>query len=154
MRSNLALAGALVLVGLGACSAHGPTSKRPGDDMERGLTPGMGRPLGRGPTTTTMLGLGHLPDSLSAEQRAQVDIIVLDLGHRQAALMQQMNRRAALRAEGAAPMDEQAERREIDTQARLHRALLDNTIEARRQVEALLTPEQREEWRRAREGRR
>ena len=144
MRSNLALAGALVLVGLGACSAYGPGSEA----GRYGMEPGMGHPLGRAPTTTTMMGLGHLPDGLSEEQRAQVESIALDLRHRQSALMQQMHRPAAARAD-APPFDEQAARREVDTQAELHREMLENTIEARRRVDAVLTPQQREEWRRA-----
>lgn len=149
MKSNLALAGALVLVGLGACSAYLPATQAQGYGMEPGLTPGMGRPLGPAVTGTTMMGLAHLPDSLSEEQRAEVARIARELRERQVALMQQMRRPATVREDASPPFDEQAARREIDAQAGLHRELLENTIAARRRVDALLTPQQREEWRQA-----
>ena len=139
MKSTLALLAPLVLVGLGACSATQPPSPAPGSAV-----PPMAS--GAGKTTTTMMGLGHLPDSLSAEQRAQVEQIARDLRDRQRALMRQMHAHAVPQSGGASVQDEQAARRELEG---LHREMLENTIAARRRIEALLTPEQRQEWRRA-----
>ncbi|NNU42291.1 hypothetical protein [Ramlibacter montanisoli] len=108
MRSNLTLLGALVVVGLGACSAYGPGSMMQEYGMGPGMTPGMPRSLHAAPGST-MLALGPLPASLSAQQRAQVDAIAHDL----------------------------------------RRETMERTTEARRRVDAVLTAEQREEWRRA-----
>jgi len=137
MKRILALLAPLVLVGLGACSSNQPPSLAPGSAVPP-MTSGAGK-------TTTMMGLGHLPGDLSAEQRAQVDEIALDLRDRQRALMRQMHAYAAPQSGGASAPDEQAARSEL---ARLHREMLENTIAARRRIEALLTPEQRQEWRR------
>jgi len=139
MKSTLALLAPLVLVGLGACSTTQTAAPAPGCAFPP-------TPSGAGKTTTTMMGLGHLPDSLSAEQRAQVDEIALDLRDRQRALMRQMHAYAAPQPGGASVQDEQAARRELEG---LHREMLEKTIAARRRIEALLTPEQRLEWRRA-----
>lgn len=139
MKSTLALLAPLVLVGLGACATSQAPAPAPGSAFPP-MTSGAGK------TTTTMMGLGHLPDSLSAEQRAQVEEIALDLRDRQRALMRQMHAYAAPQSGGGgSAQDEQVARSEL---AALHREMLENTIAARRRIEALLTPEQRQEWRR------
>jgi Spy/CpxP family protein refolding chaperone len=149
MKGNLAWLGALLLVALGACSAYGPAAHGDGYGMEPGQAQGMGRPQIASSTTTTMMGIGHLPSSLSAEQRVQVEEIGIDLRRRQLALMQEMHRTASVGPDAPPPFDEQAARRDVDLLAGLHRQLLENTIDARRRIDALLTPDQREEWRRA-----
>lgn len=78
MKGNLTLLGALVLVGLAACSAYGPGSTMQGYGMGPGMTPGIGPALVAAPGAS-VLELGELPASLSARQRAQVEEIARDL---------------------------------------------------------------------------
>jgi Spy/CpxP family protein refolding chaperone len=92
-------------------------------------------------------GWGALPADLSAEQRGKIADIQRDFRKQQWPLMQQMQE--AMWDSGSGPQDEQAERREYDRVAGLHKQMFENMLGARKRMEAVLTPEQREQMRKS-----
>ncbi|MBK6005812.1 Spy/CpxP family protein refolding chaperone [Ramlibacter ginsenosidimutans] len=92
-------------------------------------------------------GWGALPSDLSAEQRARIAEIQREFRKQQWPLMQQMQE--AMWDSGSGPQDEQAERRDYDRVAALHKQMFENMLASRKRMEAVLTPEQREQMRQA-----
>jgi Spy/CpxP family protein refolding chaperone len=103
--------------------------------------PGMGPGMWR--------GVGSLPASLSAEQRTKIAEIQRDVRKRQWPLMQQMHELTwgdATVESGA--LDEQAQRRDYERIAALQKQMFETMLESRKRIEAVLTPQQREEMQR------
>jgi Spy/CpxP family protein refolding chaperone len=127
--------------------------------MGEGYGPGMrGEGYGYGPGMMgggygmglgMMGGLGALPSGLSAEQRTRIGEVQQDLRRKQWALMQQMHEIAWSRGDAspsAAPLDEQAARKQYDAVAAVRKQMFENTLDARKRIDAVLTPQQRQEW--------
>ncbi|WP_332826657.1 Spy/CpxP family protein refolding chaperone [Ramlibacter sp.] len=111
----------------------GPGFGGPGGGMMGGMMGGWG-------------GWGGLPADLNPEQQAQIAGIQRELRARQWPLMQQMHE--LMWAGGERSFDESAERRDYDRLAALHKQMFDNMLEARKRIDAVLTPQQREQLRR------
>ena len=90
-------------------------------------------------------GWGALPSDLSAEQRGKIAEIQREFRKQQWPLMQQMQE--TMWDSGSGPQDEQAERRDYDRVAALHKQMFENMLASRKRMEAVLTPEQREQMR-------
>jgi Spy/CpxP family protein refolding chaperone len=94
-------------------------------------------------------GIRSLPASLSAEQRTKIAEIQRDVRKRQWPLMQQMQE--LMWNDGTAEpaaLDEQAQRRDYDRIAALQKQMFETMLESRKRIEAVLTPQQREEMQR------
>ncbi|MFI4927073.1 MAG: Spy/CpxP family protein refolding chaperone [Burkholderiales bacterium] len=92
-------------------------------------------------------GWGALPSDLSAEQRGKIAEIQREFRKQQWPLMQQMQE--TMWDSDSGPQDEQAERRGYDRVAALHKQMFENMLASRKHMEAVLTPEQREQMRKA-----
>jgi Spy/CpxP family protein refolding chaperone len=105
-----------------------------------GYGPGMMGGWGRGG------GIGWLPD-LSSEQRGKIAGIQRDYASKQWPLMQQMH--SLMWANGApgTDADDQAERQNYDAVAALRKQMFDNRLAERKEIDAVLTPQQRDELR-------
>ena len=148
---------ALTTAGCVSPSAAGPGPARGRDGPGDGMGPGMmgqgdGPGWGMGPGMMGGFGPGiqALP-SLTADQRSRLAGIQQELAQRQWPLMQQMHQ--LMWSRGGGSIDEQQERGNYDAAAKLHRQMFENSLQARRQMEAVLTAEQREQLRRAWSGR-
>jgi Spy/CpxP family protein refolding chaperone len=94
-------------------------------------------------------GTGYLPANLSAEQRTKIADIQRDVRKRQWPLMQQMHE--LMWNDGTAEsgvLDEQAQRRDYERVAALQKQMFETMLESRKRIEAVLTPQQREEMQR------
>jgi Spy/CpxP family protein refolding chaperone len=164
-RTWIAIAAAVVLAasavaqpgpgyGAGMMAGYGPGMMidRYGPGMMGGYGPGMMG--GYGPGMMGGYGLwgnGNLPADLSAEQRKALAQMREDFWRKQWPLMQQMHA-AMWGGEAGAPgatFDEQAARKAYDAVAGVRKQMFENMLEMRRRSDAILTPKQREELRRA-----
>lgn len=153
--SLIAAAGAVVLASAACSHAPGmPGDGGGGDGPGRG--PGMrggdGPGYGMGPGMMEGPGAGGYEGlQLTEQQRAQMGEIRNELRRKQSALMNAMHAQGphmhdAYRADGT--LDEEAARKAYDAMAAVRRQMFENSLEARRRIDALLTPEQRERLRR------
>jgi Spy/CpxP family protein refolding chaperone len=135
----------------------------------RGMGPGMMRGEGPGPAyghrgygmqpdmmpghgmggAMMMGGYGLALPDLTNEQRTQIAEIQKEFGRKQWALMGQMHEQRwqsgdALRG---GQLDEQAARKAYDTMAAVRKQMFENSLEARKRINSLLTPQQREKLR-------
>lgn len=132
--------------------AMGPAMMHHGE--HRGASPGQGAARshldgvdhGR---DRLMDGDGGIPD-LTEAQRAQLADIRKDFHRRQWALMDRMREQGGQLA-GAmlvgSPMDEQAARQAYDARAAIRKQMFENSLDARKRINNLLTPQQRERLR-------
>jgi Spy/CpxP family protein refolding chaperone len=108
----------------------------------------MGGPYGMMGGGYGMMGfgaLGRLPD-LTADQRGKINAIQRELRDKQFALMDQMHdQMLAGRYYRNGQFDEQAVRRNYDVAEKLHRQMFENALDAQKRVDALLTPQQRQQ---------
>lgn len=87
---------------------------------------------------------GAIPD-LTDAQRAQIAQIHQDLHRKQWALMGQMHEQAwQMPGRAGSPFDEQAARQAYDQRAALRKQMFENSLEARRRISSVLTPQQRD----------
>lgn len=169
-KSAAAVLAAAALLGLAGCSPMNSAQAGPGPGWGPGYGPGM---MGQGPYGLGygmmggyggmmgpgaggpgfgwgggMMGggWGGLPADLTADQLAQVTAIQREVRAKQWPLMQQMHE--LMWAGGERSFDEPAERRDYDRLSALHKQMFDNMLEARKRIEAVLTPQQREQLRR------
>ena len=112
------------------------------------MGPGMMGPGQMGPGM--MGGIGRLRD-LGPEQRSRISDIQREYRARQWSLMQQMHE-LMWNAPGDDEFDEQAQRRTYDQMAALRKQMFENALDMRKRVDAILTPQQREELRRGWRG--
>ena len=110
-----------------------------------GMNPGM--MWGNGPG-------GHGLD-LTDEQRTKIAEIRNEFSHKQWALMEKMHapgwRPGDIYRDGK--FDEQAARKAYDTRADMRKQMFENSLEAHKRIDSVLTPQQREQLRRGRGGR-
>jgi Spy/CpxP family protein refolding chaperone len=161
MKRELAILSAFLLLSVTACSQPGP-APGPGPGMMGGygMGPGMmgggygpGYGMGHGMMMGPgmMGGYGGMPPDLSPEQRTQLAEIQQEYRRKQWGVMQSMHSLMGS-AEGPAPggaFDEQAARKNYDAVAALRKQMFENSLEARKRMDALLTPQQREQMRRS-----
>lgn len=112
--------------------------------QDQGSGPGQGAEGGSG---ALMAGDGAIPD-LTQGQRTQLAAIRRDFHREQGALMAQMHRygRSPGGAVQGGPPDEQAERQAYEARAAIRKQVFENSLQARKRIHSLLTPQQREHW--------
>lgn len=124
----------------------GPGMERMADDGWgdgcRDSRHGMGRGMMGGGMGMGMAGL-----DLTDEQRASIAEIRMALSRKQGALMAQMQASGACPRGGdlAGPFDEQAARKRHDAMVGLQQQMFENALDARKRMDGLLTPQQREQ---------
>jgi Spy/CpxP family protein refolding chaperone len=123
---------------------YGPGGYGPGMMGGSGYGPGM---MGGGPGAGNCAAGGGL--NLSADQQAKLSALHAELAPKQWALMQKM-RELDWRSEGGpgARFDEQAARKAYDAMADVRKQMFELSMENHKRVDAVLTPQQREQWRR------
>ncbi|TFZ04681.1 hypothetical protein [Ramlibacter rhizophilus] len=141
-------------MGPGVMGAYGPgygmgagMMAGPGGGMGPGMMGGPSGGMGPGMMGGGGPGLDAIAATLSEDQRKRMAAIQQDLAQRQWPLME---RAQQLMGAGGGAASEQQERGNYDALAALHRQMFENSLQARRQMEEVLTPEQREHWRRSR----
>jgi Spy/CpxP family protein refolding chaperone len=172
MKRRFAGLAAFLLLGISACAQPEPGSGMmggqemmgPRDGMGPGMRGGgygpghgMGRGMMMGPGMMGpgMMGGYGMPSDLTLEQRTRMAEIQQELRRQQSGVMQSMHSMMGS-ADGAAAggaFDEQAARKNYDAVAALHKQMFENSLEARKRIDALLTPQQREQLRRGAGGR-
>lgn len=118
-----------------------------------GMGPGMMGGHGMGPGMMGGYGSGgweaSIPD-LTNEQRTKIAGIQKELRQKQWALMGRMHEDAMsggfFYRDGK--FDEQAARKAYDVTASLHKQMFENSLEAQKRIDSLLTPKQREQLQR------
>lgn len=94
-----------------------------------------------------MGGYGMTGLDLTSEQRAKIADIRTEFGGKQRALMEQMydlrGRPGGVYRDG--PFDEQAARKSHDAMAALRQQMFENALEARKRIDGVLSPQQREQ---------
>lgn len=121
-------------MGLGMMGGYGPGGY--------GMGPGM---MGGGYAAEALMGL-----DLSAEQRKQIAQIQEETAKSRWQLMGTMHSQESHMHGmfGAGPLDEAAARKAFDSMAATHKATFDLSLGARKRIDAILTPDQREQLRR------
>jgi Spy/CpxP family protein refolding chaperone len=111
-----------------------------------GMGPGMMGSYGMGPG---MMGGGYGID-LSAEQRQKLFDIQRDVESKRWDLMGKLHAEGGPMAQAFAggTFDEQAALKAYDTMAAAHKQMFETMLDARKRMDALLTPEQREQLKR------
>ncbi|MDO8717854.1 MAG: Spy/CpxP family protein refolding chaperone, partial [Polaromonas sp.] len=93
-----------------------------------------------------MGGYGMAGLDLTSEQRAKIAEIRTEFGRKQEALMGQMQdlrgRPGGVYRDG--PFDEQAARQSHDAMTALRKQMFENALEARKRIDGVLSPQQRE----------
>lgn len=121
----------------------------PGGGMMDGWGGGMGG-WGGG-----MMGYGgweRLPD-LTGDQRNKITAIRRELRTRQFALMDTMHDQMwTVNPYRGGKFDEQAARKAYDAMEKAHRQMFENSLDAQKRIDALLTPQQRQQLERWRGG--
>lgn len=116
-----------------------------------GMGPGM---MGGGYGHGMMGGFGpgwipNVPD-LSKEQREKISGIQKDLRQKQWALMDKMHDEfESQNPYRGGKFDEQAARKAYETAEKLHRQMFENSLDAQKRIDGILTPQQREQLQRA-----
>ena len=147
MKKAIAIIAAAV-VSVAALTQVTSAGPGPGYGPGAGWGPGMMSP-GWGMMGPNMMGRGWgfdvMPSDLTAEQRSKILDIQRDMRARQWPLMQQMHE---LMAAGGAAQDDQAQRQAYDSVAALQKQMFENMLDARKRIDGVLTPQQRDEFRR------
>lgn len=117
--------------------------------MDGGMGPGMmgGYGPGRG-MEPGMMGGGYGPYAgleLTDEQRKKVDAIQEDVWRKQGELMGAMHAQGYRMHETFDGKDDAAARAAFDTMATMHKQMFELRLEARKRIDAVLTPEQRKQ---------
>lgn len=122
-----------------------------------GMGPGMMMAPGMMTAPGMMWGYGGwgYGVELSPEQRTKIADIQQDVAHRRWELMEKLHAEAGpmYEASGFGAFDEQAARKAYDAMADAHKQMFESWLDARKRIEAVLTPEQREQLRRNFSGR-
>ena len=120
-----------------------------------GMGPGMMGGYGMAPGMMGGYGAGGYGVDLSADQRAKIAEIQQELQRKQWDLMGKMHEQDSpmYNAFGSGKFDEQAARKAYDVMTAAHKQMFEISLEARKRMDAVLTPEQREQMRRGWRGR-
>lgn len=164
MTRLLKIAAAALLLVLAGCSQpygmHSKTTGMMGSDedygrramgpeMMHGENPRHGQGVYGGMHRDMMGGDGTAIPNLTNEQRTQIAEIQKEFHRKQWVLMGQMHehgRQSGGVMPGSHPFDEQTARQTFDQMAAIRKQLFENSLEARKRINGLLTPQQREQW--------
>ena len=121
-----------------------------------GMGPGMMGGYGMGPGMMGGFGPGYgYGLDLSDEQRAKISEIQQELAQKHWELMGTMHRQGGpmSQAFGPGPIDEQAARKAYEAMASAQKQMFELSLQTRKRIDAVLTPEQREQMGRGWRGR-
>lgn len=126
-----------------------------GYGMGPGMMGGSGPGYGMGPGMMGGYGPGFgYGVELSAEQREKIGEIQQEFAGKHWELMGKLHARGGPMAEAfGGPFDEKAARGAYDTIAQAHKEMFEAQLQMRKRVEAVLTPQQREQMQRGYRGR-
>ncbi|MFZ3322580.1 MAG: Spy/CpxP family protein refolding chaperone [Usitatibacter sp.] len=138
--AGLLVSGAVLPEPYGMGGGYGPGGYGMGPGMMGAAGPG----YGMGPGFMGGHGLANL--DLTAEQRTKIEGIQHDFEHRQWKLMEGMRELMWQQRDTSAggKFDEKSARQAYDAREQLHKQMFENSLEARKQIDAVLTPEQRQ----------
>jgi Spy/CpxP family protein refolding chaperone len=138
-------------MGPGMMGGYGPGAGM-GPGMMGGYAPGYG--MGPGMMGGFGPGFGYGMD-LSDEQRAKMSEIQQELAQKHWELMGRMHQQGGpmSQAFGPGPIDEKAARKAYEAMAEAQKQMFDLSLQARKRIDAVLTPEQREQMGRGWRGR-
>lgn len=144
---------ALAQMPMGPGMMGGGYGMGPGMMMGGGYGMGPGMMMGGGGMGPGMMGGGYgslAALNLTDDQRAKIGEIRKDVWGKQRAAMQAMHAQADQMHESFDPSksDDAAALKAFDAMAAAHKQMFQANLEARKQIDAVLTPEQREQWRR------
>ena len=128
----------------------------PGAGMGPGMMGGYGPGYGMGPGMMGGFGPGFgYGMDLSDEQRAKMSEIQQELAQKHWELMGRMHQQGGpmSQAFGPGPIDEKAARKAYEAMAEAQKQMFDLSLQARKRIDAVLTPEQREQMGRGWRGR-
>ena len=125
---------------------HGPLSHERSEACSHPGAMGIGWDMGAGFGPRGEQGLG-----LSSEQRTKIRDIQRELGRKQWELMGKMHEQSWRTNEWYrdGKLDEAAARKAYDAEAELRKQMFEYGLDARRRVDSVLTPQQREQGQRA-----
>jgi len=137
-------------MGPGMMGGYGPSGYGMGPGMMGGYGPGG---YGMGPGMMGGYGPeGYNPLKLTDEQRGKIADIQEDVRRKQWALMGSMHELQSRGRGTEAPSDAEA-RKTYQAAADLRKQMFENSLDARKRIDAVLTKEQREQMRRGWRGR-
>lgn len=149
--------------GMGPGGGYGPGGMGPG--MMGGYGPGYGMgpgmmggygPGGMGPGMMGGFGPGFgYGVDLSDEQRAKISGIQQELAQKHWELMGRMHQQGGpmSQAFGSGPIDEKVARKAYESMAEAQKQIFELSLQSRKRIDAVLTPEQREQMGRGWRGR-
>jgi len=160
MKRKLLAASAAVLLGTAAAVFSQPYGMGPGGGYGPGygMGPGMMGGYGPGGMGPGMMGgyggYGYGPD-LSAEQRAKISEIQQEFAQKHWELMGSMHRQGGpmFEAFGPGAVDEKAARKAYESMADAQKQMFEASLQMRKKIDGVLTPEQREQMGRGWRGR-
>lgn len=122
-----------------------------------GMGPGMMGGYGMGPGMMGGYGAGawgpDIPD-LTSEQRTKIAAAQKEFRQKQWALMEKMHEDSLSgNTSRGGKFDEQAARKAYDATAAIHKQMFENSLEAHKRIDGILTPQQREQLQRSGSGR-
>lgn len=138
----------------GQRGGHGPYGPMMGEGGPGGMMGGWGGGM-MGGWSGGMMGFGgweHLPD-LTSDQRGKIAAIRRELRTKQFALMDKMHDDMwNVNMYRSGKFDEPAARKAFDAMEKTRRQMFDNALDANKRIDALLTPQQRQQLERWRGG--
>ena len=134
---SAALAGAAILAGTALGQGYG---MGPGMMGSGGYGPGQGM----GPGMMGGYGPGYAALNLTDEQRKKIDAIQEEVWSKQGELMGRMHAQS-YRMHDFGKADDAAARKAFDEMATAHKQMFETRLEARKRIDAVLTPEQRKQ---------
>ena len=109
---------------------------------------GMMGGYGMGPGMMGGYGFGRMPNipDLTKEQRDKITTVQKEVRQKQWALMDKMHDEfESQNPYRSGKLDEQAARKAYDASEKLHRQMFENSLDAHKRIESILTPQQREQ---------
>ena len=128
----------------------------PGYGIGPGMMGGYGPGYGMGPGMMGGFGAGFgYGVDLTDEQRAKISDIRREVSRKHWELMGKMHEEGGpmYEAFGSGAFDEKAARKAYAAMTEAHKQMFETSLDARKRIEAVLTPEQREQMRRGWRGR-
>ena len=156
-----AVAGAVLLAGTALSQGYGPGygmgpgmmggGYGPGYGMGQGMGPGMMGGGGYGPGQGMGPGMmgggygsGYAALNLTDEQRKKIDAIQEEVWSKQGELMGRMHAQS-YRMHDFGKADDATARKAFDEMAAAHKQMFETRLDARKRIDAVLTPEQRKQ---------
>ena len=155
MKRKLIAAAAVAIFTTAAWAQMGPGMMGGYGPGGYGMGSGMMGGYGMGPGMMGGYGPGGYGVDLSGEQRAKLAEIQKDVQRKQWDLMGKMHEQGSPMHDAFASgkFDEQAARKAYDVMTAAHKQMFEISLEARKRMDAVFTPEQREQMQRGGRGR-